>query len=837
MRETLISFLDQFAKSRDAPAIACRRGLRIERWTYGQLADTACQFANLLDSIGVKKGDRVIFWGENSPEWVSAFYGCLVRGAVVVPLDPQSLPAFVLKVQDQVQAGLILCDRLFEGHVAGRIKVLLFDELGVKAREYHSALRARPDIGQDDLVEIIFTSGTTAEPKGVCLTHRNLLANLNPLEEEIQKYIKYERPFHPLRFLCLLPLSHVFGQFMGVFVPQLLGGVAFYQASMNPTEIIEIIGRERISVAAVVPRQLESLREKVERDYTSRGELDRFRWRFDYADGKHFFRRWWIFRDLHFRFGLKFWAFVSGGATLDQETENFWQRLGMAVVQGYGMTETASIISINHPLKLSRGSIGKTLPGHEIRLGAEGEIQVRGENIAAGYWSDGVNPLAGEAGWLSTGDVASMDDEGNLFYKGRKKDVIVTAAGVNIYPEDIESALNHQPEVSASCVIGTDGPQGPEPMAVLILSDPLDDPAEAVSRANSSLNQSQQIRHWAVWPEPDFPRTTTQKIRKVAVKQAIAAAGGHTERSVIASGSVEELISSISRDATHTGNEALKLDSLGRVQLLSAIEDRYQIELDEAVITPTTTLQDVERLIQEGTTGEPIISYPYPAWARRLPVRLLRFLAYYTLVVPFVCAMCWPRTTGRERLKALRGQALFVSNHISMVDPAMILFALPWRFKHQLAIAMIGERLRGLRHALEGGNRFMKIIDVLKYLLVVTVFNVFPMPQKSGFRKSFAFAGQAADDGYSLLVFPEGRTTDDGQIKPFMAGIGLLAGDLGLPVVPLRIEGLFDLKQHRRYFSRPGTVKVTFGDPILFPQGTDQTIIPSQLQNLVESLR
>jgi len=833
MRETLVSFLDQFADRWNDPAIACRSGLMIDRSSYGQIATAARKFANLLEERGVGKGDRVVFWGENSSGWVSAFYGCLLRGAVVVPLDRQSLPAFVLKVQEQVQARLILCDREFvERIAAGFPSLLIFDELPDELRRLPDELKTRIEIQTDDLVEIIFTSGTTAEPKGVCLTHRNLLANLNPLEAEIRKYIRYERPFHPLRFLCLLPLSHVFGQFMGMFVPQILGGVVFYQASMNPGEIIDTIRGERISVAAVVPRQLESLREKIERDYDSRGKLDHFRKRFEFADGKHFLRRWWIFRDLHLRFGLKFWAFVSGGATLDEETENFWQRLGIAVVQGYGMTETASIISINHPLKLSRGSIGKTLPGHEIRLDAEGEIQVRGQNIAAGYWRDGVRPLTGEEGWLSTGDVAAIDEEGNLFYKGRKKDTIVTAAGVNVYPEDLENALNHRPEVRASCVIGIEGGQGPEPMAILILADEKADPAEVIREANLTLNQSQQIRHWTLWPEPDFPRTTTKKIRKVAVRQAIEEAG--RAPAATTAGTITDLLSSIGGEVDDRA--ALKLDSLGRVQLLSAIEDRYQIELDEAAITPATTLRDLERMIHHGTTGEPAVSYPYPAWTRSFPVRILRLLGYGLLVVPFVCVMCWPRASGRERLRGLQGPVLFISNHISMVDPAMILFVLPWRFKHRLAIAMMGERLRGLRHALEGGNRFMKIIDVIKYLLVVTVFNVFPMPQKSGFRKSFSFAGQAAGEGYSLLVFPEGRTTDDGRLKPFMAGIGILAADLGLPVVPLRIDGLFNLKQERRYFSRPGSVKITFGVPVSFPPGTDQSRIPTELENLVKSL-
>ncbi|HKE05551.1 MAG TPA: AMP-binding protein [Blastocatellia bacterium] len=882
MRETIHSLLDQSLSpvlSRAAEiAVAHQRGLRVARWTYGRLAQTACQFARELESRGIGKGDRVLFWGENRPEWIAAFFGCLMRGAVAVPMDEQSPLDFVHRVQRQVEARLLICGDEQARHFKDQPPALRLDQL-VEAVGRHSTTPYQDEkIGADDLAEIIFTSGTTAEPKGVRLTHRNLLANITPLETEIKKYLKFERPFHPIRFLCLLPLSHVFGQFMGIFVPRLLFGEVFFQSHFNSSEIIATVKRERISVIAAVPRQLESLREKIERDYSSRGELEKFLGRFASAEGKHFLRRWWIFRDVHRQFGWKFWAFVSGGATLDEETETFWQRLGFAVVQGYGMTETASLVTVSHPFKIKHGSIGKTLPGQELKLDGSGEILVRGANVSAGYWQAdaeeekfGVPPSGGafgarkrpaeagtpnnsDDGWLRTGDVGEMDAAGNIFFKGRKKDVIVTAAGLNIYPDDLEAALNRQPEIKTSCVIGVEGPRGPEPLAALILRDENADPAEVVKRANTQLGQSQQIRRWFVWPEPDFPRTPTRKVRKLIVKESVLAKTSKTSKTSGATpasvhpgkgSSLVELIASISGDRSMAVGELdakanlsadLKLDSLGRVQLLSALEDRYQIELDEASLTPETTLGDVERMIHEGRRVDGPADYPYPKWSRRRPITWLRRLAYYLLVAPFVCVMCWPRVRGREHLRDFRGPVLFIANHISMVDPGMILFALPFRFRHRLAIAMAGERLRGLRRGLEGGNWFGRLLDRLSYLLVVIVFNVFALPQKSGFRRGFAFAGDSVDQGYSVLVFPEGRTTEDGRMNPFMSGIGLLAGNLDLPVAPIKIEGLFDLTEQRRYFSSPGTVTITFGEPVSFERGTDPARITRELEDRMRAL-
>jgi long-chain acyl-CoA synthetase len=836
MRETLISLLDDCVAQGQATAFAGRRGLRVERWSYAQLAQTAFQFAHELETRQINRGDRVLFWAENGAAWVAAFFGCLLRGAVVVPLDEQSAPDFAARVQEQVAAKLLLAGAEQQKFFDIDLPTIQLDELRAAINHHSAAAYQAVKINPDDLVEVIFTSGTTAEPKGVCLTHRNLLANLKPLEIEINKYRLYERPFHPIRFLCLLPLSHIFGQFMGMFIPQLLGGEVFFQSSLNPAQIITTIKHERISVVAAVPRQLETLRDKLERDYAAQGRLEKFRQRFVAAAGKHFLQRWWMFRDVHNKFGWKFWAFVAGGATLAEETEEFWQRLGFAVVQGYGMTETASLIAVNHPFKLSRGSIGKTLPGQEVKLGAGGEILVRGANVTAGYWGGGATPLTGNEGWLRTGDVGAVDAAGNLFFKGRQKDVIVTAAGLNIFPEDLEAALNRQPEVRASCVIGIDGTQGPEPWAVFILRDEKTDVAGVVHRANALLNPAQQMRRWFVWNDADFPRTATQKVRKQRVKEIVLAQIGNAASAQIAGAPTNQLAALL---AAAGATDLRQLDSLGRVALLSALEDRYQIELDEAALTPTTTLAELEQMINTrhaAQTSDATRAYPYPRWARRWPVTWLRWLAYYLLIAPFVYLMCWPRVRGREQLRELRGPVLFIANHISMVDAGLILFALPRRYRHRLAVAMGGERLRALRHGLEGKTKFGRVVNRAKYLLVAAIFNVFALPQMSGFRRSFDYAGAAVDDGYSLLVFPEGRTTTDGRMSPFMSGIGLLAEQLNVPIVPIKIAGLFDLTVARRYFSRPGTVTVTFGTPVDFARGIDPAQVTTELEERVRKL-
>ncbi|HEX8176543.1 MAG TPA: AMP-binding protein [Pyrinomonadaceae bacterium] len=845
MRANILSFLDDYSRRGDEIVFAHRRGLRVVRWSYARVADAARRFARELEARGVKKGDRVLLSAENSPEWVAAFFGCALRGAVVVPLDADSPPDFPARVREQTRPALLVHDGQEHPDLAD-LPAFNLSRLEESVRHHDGNAYQAEELSADDLLEIIYTSGTTSAPKGVLLTHGNLLASIAPLEREIQKYLKWERLVHPLRFLNSLPLSHVFGQLMSIFVPQLLGGRVFFQLSMTPSEIIETVRRERINVLVTIPRVLELLRDRVLSELEREGKAGEFEQALKRAEGRSVIKRLWAFRSLHKKFGWRFWAFISGGATLSEETEEFWQRTGFAVIQGYGMTETASLISVNHPFKKSRGSIGRTLAGQEVRLDSSGEIMVRGANVSPGYWAaavDADNQLKTEEGWLRTGDVGVMDEEGNLYFKGRKKDVIVTAAGLNIYPEDLEAALNAQPEVRESVVISFESEHGPEPLAVLITRDEASRVDEAVARANLQLGRHQQIRRHFLWPEPDFPRTATQKIikREVAERvKAILSSSSKPERT----SAVAEVINRIgasnqAREVVLTsGLESdLNLDSLGRVELLSALEERYQLELDEAAFTNATTVGEVERMVKAGGLSEEAAApYPYPEWAGRFPVTWLRRLALYLFILPLTYVMCRVRVIGLDNLKGLRGPLLFVSNHISMVDHALIIEALPGRFRRHLAIAMEGEILRDWVHPKVRASGFTRLRWLMQYALVVTFFNVFPLPKKSGFRRSFAYAGEMMDRGQSILVFPEGTRSEDGSFNPFMTGTGLLAAQLGAPVVPVRIDGLAELKNQGRRFARPGKVSIIFGEAVGFSRSDDPAQIARELEKRVREL-
>jgi long-chain acyl-CoA synthetase len=876
MAESLAEFfLQNFRAHSDECAYRQRRGYRTESFTYGEVLAMASSFAHVLEVRGIAKGDRVMLWGENSAEWVAAFFGCALRGVVVVPMDDAASSDFAMRVLQQVQAKLLVASRAHAANcAAAAVTAMAFEELVPTTTPPIDDSPFNSAVNRDDTLQIVFTSGTTAEPRGVVITHGNVLANIAPLEREMQTYLKYERFVHPLRFLNLLPLSHVFGQFLGMFLPPLLGGTVIFQDELKPSEIVNTIHRERVSVLVSVPRVLQSLKHMIERGLEERGEAVAFRQRFVASKEKHFLRRWWIFRAIRRQFGWKFLAMISGGAALDSQTEEFWGRLGYAVIQGYGLTETTSLVSVNHPFKLGKGSIGKVLPGREVKLADDGEILVRGAGVASGYWNsnkaEGASAgVSDDQGWYRTGDVGALDAAGNLYFKGRKKEVIVTPAGMNIYPEDLEAALRQEPEVKDCAVVGIDRGGNAEPCAVLILRDE-SSPEDIVQHANQSLAEYQRMRTWMVWPHEDFPRTSTQKARRNVIAETVrermsrkvsASAksakesalsergepngrGNHAEEPIKkndgASSGLSDLIARVSgRTVANLSESAglesdLGLSSLDRVELLGALEDRYQVDLSEARFSAVRTVGDLERMLRGEAT--PAAVYHYPRWTLRWPVTWLRWLAHYLLMRPAIILLGWPRIEGRENLRGVLGPLLVVSNHVGDMDPGFIFTALPARFRNRLATATGGEALEMLRSPSSDRNLFLRAYDRMKWVLGVSLLNLFPLPREAGFRRSFAYAGEAVDRGYNILVFPEGRHTTNGKMNPFRAGIGLLAINLGIPVLPMRIDGLYEAKAAGRWFVAPWSIRVKIGKPIHFEAGTEPEQIAAQLQQQVQNL-
>ena len=463
-RETLLDFFHDFAALEDEFLIH-DDGFHARHFRYSEIAARARAFAAGLGERGIGRDEKIILYGENRPEWIIALWGCLLAGVIAVPIDYRSSPEFVERVKSIVGARLVLT--------------------GEEAGLYDGQAPYEPErISKDQTAEIIFTSGATADPKGVIITHRNILANIVPVENEVQKYLRYYRPFAPVRFLNLLPLSHMFGQAMATFIPPMLPGVVIFMRGFAPNEILRQIRTRRVSVLVSVPQIIEILRTHLIQMFPELRQLK--------SQKGHWVFRWWRYRKVHRLFGWKFWSFIVGAAPLPADLEAFFSELGFLVIQGYGLTETAPIVTLNHPFHARQGSVGKAIGGVEVKIAPDGEILVRGDNVTSGYFERPEETARAFAdGWFHTGDIGELKGNGELSILGRKKEMIVTPEGLNVFPEDVESVLKQQPGVRDAAVIGTGRVQ-----AVLIL----DNGAEAAEKCDAPTRAWPIINAFVVSP-------------------------------------------------------------------------------------------------------------------------------------------------------------------------------------------------------------------------------------------------------------------------------------------------------------------------------------------------
>jgi long-chain acyl-CoA synthetase len=828
-RDTLIDFFGDLSQAR-GEFLVYDDGFRSRGYSYAEVANAARGMAARLHALGLRKGDKVVFWSENRPEWIVAFWACLLRGIVVVPIDYRASPDFLARVVSIVSARLILVGQDVPPFAA---------PAGVPAWKlqecsWDDAAAALPEVAitRDDIAEIIFTSGATSEPKGVVITHRNVLANIVPVEGEILKYRKWGTPFFPLRFLNLLPLSHMFGQAMATFIPPMLPGTVIFMRGYNPVEIVEQIKRRKVSVLVSVPKILDVLKDHVLRvapDPPIPGPR------------QHVALRWWRYRKIHRAFGPKFWSFVVGAAPLDAALETFWGELGFVVIQGYGLTETAPIVTLNHPFGTRKGSVGKAIAGVEVKVADDGEILVRGDNVTKGYFNaDEENARAFEDGWFHTGDIGEIGEDRQLYIRGRKKEMIVTPEGLNVFPEDVERVLNAIPGVRDSAVVGV--PIGSEERvhAVLMLEPGID--LEAIVRqANAQLGDPQKIRRALLWPETELPRTDgTRKLKRAAIREWVKSGGAAPRLVQQGTDALAALVAKYAgRDnlSPQTTLQELGLSSLDRVELMVALEDTFQTRIDEGAFAGAQDLGQLRSLVERASSsaappGEPV---DFPVWARGTVARAVRRVNLATWILPLARAFAWTRVEGLEHLRDLAGPVIFASNHQSFMDGPVIMASLPPRWRYRLSPAM-GKEMFAAHFFPKQHGALERFTNSLNYYLAVLLFNAFPLPQReAGARQTLRYIGELLADRHSLLIFPEGRRSESGAIDAFRPGIGMIASKLGAQVVPVRIDGIQHVLRVGWHMARPGRVRVAFGTPLRLV-GEDYEALSKQVEAAVRAL-
>jgi long-chain acyl-CoA synthetase len=847
--ETLADLIHEIERLDEREALRFYNGYRTWTLSYRSLYRRIAGVVEFLDRQGLGKGDRVLLWGENRPEWITVFWAAVARGVEIVPVDFRASSRLVRRIQERVGARwLVHGSQVAAMPSESKLETISFQRIAQwEADRFEIAT-----VFRDDVVQIIFTSGTTGDPKGVVHRHRHLCANLTPFQREIAKYKKLAFPFQPIRILNLLPLSHLFGQSLGLFIPVLLEGASVFTTRVHADAVIRTARREHVSVLVGVPQVLKNLRSEVERKTpivaAAPGGAT--------AGLAGALRAWWTYRDVHRAFGWKFWALVVGGARLAPDEEAFWRRLGLVVVQGYGLTETSPAVTANHPFHPRPGSLGRIVGDLEIRIAPDGEILVRGESVVSEYL--GGAPTSGifvdAEGWLHTGDVGRLDEERNLYFLGRKKDLIVTADGLNVYPQDVEAALNQLPEIRDSVVLGVTRDEKEEVHAVLLLNNPEADVERLIGHVNETLEPYQRIRGWTVWTDQDFPRTTSTM--KVQRQEVLARLRGTTpvskpasEASVGVAGVLAEMtgrgVSELRGDLRIS--EDLGLSSLEQVDLLSRLEERYGIPLDETSIAEDETIGALEDRLRAPPTRGPeteVVSVAREVrldgrsrWSRSFPVRWARTAIQEAVFWPLLHHYIDLTVEGAENLNTVAPPVLFAANHESHLDTPFIIAALPYRWRRWIAPAAQEAHFRAYLHP--SRSNFADWAGAgLQYGLACALFNIYTLPRNvPAVRRALRFTGDLVEKGYCPLVFPEGQRSPDGEMMPFELGIGMMAVRLGVPVIPLHLRGMYQIFSLHDRWPRRGEVRVRIGKPLLFEEQDDYGAATGRIRQSILDLR
>jgi long-chain acyl-CoA synthetase len=834
--DTLLGVVqDAAARYGTRPALLIKPGFRTRIWSYRDLADLAPRVARVLVDQGLQRGDRVLIWGVNRPEWAIGLLGALFAGLVLVPLDVRSQAEFVAKVAQRTRARLVLASTQTAPLAQGLgLPVVLIESLPDRARGVEPL--PTPVVRSTDLVEVVFTSGTTGEPKGAMLTHGNIVANASALRTVF--------PFQPdERLLSILPLSHMFEQTCGLWAPFMAGASIVYPVSRQPAVLMRTFREFRVTMLLVVPAGLKLLDSAILRKVEASGQGATFARLHRLAPRLPRFAKRLLFRRVISQFGGRFRTLAIGASALDEELGRRWSDMGFDVLQGYGATELSPVVSFTRPSRNRPGTVGEAIPGVEIRIGEDGEVQARGPNVFAGYWEDAASTAAaidGE-GFYHTGDIGQLDADGFLTLRGRKKDMLAMPDGTKVYPEDIEAVLARDARVRDATVVGWQPQRGElRVQAVLLLDDPAQ--ADAVVRdANAQLGAHQQIRGVTIWPDEDFPRTHTLKVKKPIVLERLAdlEAGAEAARPSVPgatapldAGGLAGLVASVAnlpigtvRPESRLSSD-LNMDSLARVELLGVIEEELGAYIDDADLDPEATVAQLGAMVdaaREAKHQTGIYAWPLSPVTRSVGIALQPLLIAWFFVLYRV------RVTGLERIGDVREPTLFTPNHCLHNDVGIILTRFPLAVRWRLSAAaaaddIFGNPLRGFFSALVG--------------------NAFPLAREGAIRRSLELLGARLDRGFHILIFPEGKLTVGGPTQPFKSGTGLIAVEGATPVVPMKLKinrmSRVDARREPAFAGKRlpwrGEVELVFGDPIRFAWGTDHAAATELLEAAVAAL-
>ena len=881
------TFYDRFVECAgrwpDNVALEIQRPDHVESCTYAELHRMAESVGRWIAENGFTRGSRLAIVADNHPRWVAAYLGIIAAGCTVVPLDTALHADQLTKLLKDSGSSALFCDARHaqaarEAVASLNVGLVLMDPDRMAQHSIHERwlgnLPAIFDGGPgkfqpapstaDDLASLLYTSGTTADPKGVMLTHANFLG-------EVEAVFNWVDLGPTDALLGVLPMFHVLAQMANLLLPLVKGSRVVYLETLNTTELLRALQERNITAFAVVPQFFYLIHERIFQEVAKRGALTQklFKSLMGFNRG---LRKVGInagrilFGKVHKTLGQNMRYLVTGGSRFDPEITRDFSALGIDVLQAYGLTETTAAVFANSPSNNVIGSVGKAMMGVEGKVvdlqsqedggPATGEIALRGAVVMKGYWN---RPDATDAvlrdGWFYTGDLGYFDAHGNLFLTGRKKELIVLSNGKNIYPEEVEAHYLKSPYIKELAVVGLEGKpgEGGDRLHAVIVPNfdalrqkKIVNAKEVIRFDIESFSQqiasTKRIGSYEIWQE-DLPRTTTRKIKRFEVEKQVKANQARKltdnselpdERPLTADETAWldqpdvqralKIMREAARSAppnlrpTHNLELDLGLDSMQRVELLSQLEGQLGGNVEESQLAGIYTVRDlVDAVLQSAASGAtgPCTRPAFAGWkailaeepdatdvlslARPQPVSN----AFWYMVSRLTQVIALDRfdlhVRGVEKLPK-SGAYILSSNHQSYLDPLALVSVLPPDVFDKVFAVGTSE--------IFGKGFMLHLARSLRVVVVDPDANLIPAMRAGAF---------GLRQGRALILYPEGERSIDGTPRIFKKGAAILSIHMQVPIVPVAIEGFFEVWPRSQPFQGFAPVKMIFGDPIYPP--------------------
>ncbi len=820
----------------DRIAMQMKVEMHYQRYTYTQMSQQVRSLAIAFIQQGIQRGSRVAIVSENRPEWVITYLGIVTAGGTALPLDIQLTEKEILSLLEQSGSHMVVASdqtrHLFRSLPPPTRLITLDSRTGTEELVYEELVTQGMEeslppvhIVPEDIASLLYTSGTTGKPKGVALTHRNLLSNARAM-------VNSGLASRHDNFLLMLPLHHAYPFMIACLVPLLMGARVTLLQSLKGPDLVQCVQETQITMLVGVPQVFAMIRRAVFDQISRKAPFLRMLINVFLAVSG-FFRRqtgWnlgrFFFKGIHQRFGGSLRLLCSGGAKLEPEVAMDFERLGFTILQGYGLTETSPVVTFTPLNKPKLPSVGVPLPGVTVRIanpdaGGIGEIVVSGPNVMAGYDHDPeATGVAIRDGWFHTGDLGYVDREGYLFLTGRSKEVIVTAGGKNIYPEELEKDYQISPAIAEICLMSGDLiEEGREGIHAIILPDfeflktqkLLDVPQHLkyeLTRIGMTLPPYKRITGISLVKEP-LPRTRLGKIKRHKVLALLEKEPDHEGEKIGTSAMEQEGLSTETDRRVVTTLKTflpktkpirledhldldLGLDSLRRVEVLASLEQQFG-SLPDSIVSEVITVKDLIEKIKESTTEpakgtvprvqswEKLLGAPPPS---RKTTRLLQNPSVWQRsiesvtrkILRIICRVFFLlEVKGLDHLPQ-QGPFVLASNHVSHIDPFIILISLPPAVFDRTFTFGWEPYFRGWL------GRFFAWIG-----------HVIPIGPDSSLVTALQTSATGLGQGKGLLIFPEGERSLDGRVLEFRKGVGILACELKVPVVPAWIEGTYQV--------------------------------------------